>query len=282
MGITGHGDESTRAGPLCPFLPYFPFPDPLFCPTDPALQIYPSEIPEEQLKLLGPLSRQYTAEEISRWPVTSSNTLSALLDPSDGKWEASQVNPRQQGGTGAGEPKLGPLGAQAELGVKVLPKWHSGFTVYAFLPGASSFPACVQLRELCFPGPAAAQQVPGPGGHLDRALASENRWEKPVQSAGGADQSNTSSGNQVRHFLGMLFSPTRPLGSQAKQMVGWQTPTSFSALPARRQHGGMATSHSQLLPEWVPPAPWAGTDRSSPPTNKRALAVVWGGGCPRL
>ncbi|XP_049647692.1 mesothelin-like protein [Accipiter gentilis] len=54
-------------------------------------QIYPSEIPEEQLKLLGPLSRQYTAEEISRWPVTSSNTLSALLDPSDGKWEASQV-----------------------------------------------------------------------------------------------------------------------------------------------------------------------------------------------
>ncbi|NXW17470.1 MSLNL protein, partial [Circaetus pectoralis] len=54
-------------------------------------QIYPSEIPEEQLKLLGPLSRQYTAEEISRWPVTSSNTLSALLNPSDGKWEAPQV-----------------------------------------------------------------------------------------------------------------------------------------------------------------------------------------------
>ncbi|KAF1603109.1 Mesothelin-like protein, partial [Eudyptes chrysolophus] len=54
-------------------------------------QIYPSGIPEEQLKLFGPLSRQYTAEEISLWLVTSSDTLSALLDPSDGKWEAPQV-----------------------------------------------------------------------------------------------------------------------------------------------------------------------------------------------
>ncbi|XP_069665444.1 mesothelin-like protein [Haliaeetus albicilla] len=54
-------------------------------------QIYPSEIPEEQLKLLGPLSRQYTVEEISRWPVTSISTLSALLNPSDGKWETPQI-----------------------------------------------------------------------------------------------------------------------------------------------------------------------------------------------
>ncbi|KAK4813446.1 hypothetical protein QYF61_005394 [Mycteria americana] len=54
-------------------------------------QIYPSGIPEKQLKLLGPLSRQYTAEEISLWPVTSSDTLSALLNPSDGKWGAPQV-----------------------------------------------------------------------------------------------------------------------------------------------------------------------------------------------
>ncbi|NXX60824.1 MSLNL protein, partial [Scopus umbretta] len=54
-------------------------------------QIYPSGIPEKQLKLFGPLSRQYTAEEISLWPVTSSDTLSALLNPSDGKWGARQV-----------------------------------------------------------------------------------------------------------------------------------------------------------------------------------------------
>ncbi|XP_074742533.1 mesothelin-like protein [Strix uralensis] len=54
-------------------------------------QIYTSVIPEKQLKVLGPLSRQYTAVEISRWMVTSSDTLSALLDPSDGAWEPPQV-----------------------------------------------------------------------------------------------------------------------------------------------------------------------------------------------
>ncbi|XP_061205204.1 mesothelin-like protein isoform X2 [Neopsephotus bourkii] len=54
-------------------------------------QIYPSGIPEEQLKLLGPLSRQYSAEEISQWPVTSSDTLSVLLDPSDGRWNTCQI-----------------------------------------------------------------------------------------------------------------------------------------------------------------------------------------------
>ncbi|NXI54689.1 MSLNL protein, partial [Chloroceryle aenea] len=54
-------------------------------------QIYPMGMPEEQLRLLGPLSRLYTAEEISSWLVTSSDTLSALLKPADGKWEAPQV-----------------------------------------------------------------------------------------------------------------------------------------------------------------------------------------------
>ncbi|XP_065540899.1 mesothelin-like protein [Lathamus discolor] len=54
-------------------------------------QIYPSGIPEEQLKLLGPLSRQYSAKEISRWLVTSSDTLSVLLNPLDGMWSLSQI-----------------------------------------------------------------------------------------------------------------------------------------------------------------------------------------------
>ncbi|CAM9526200.1 unnamed protein product [Bubo scandiacus] len=54
-------------------------------------QIYTSGIPEKQLKVLGPLSRQYTMAEISQWMVTSSDTLSALLDPSDGAWEPPQV-----------------------------------------------------------------------------------------------------------------------------------------------------------------------------------------------
>uniref|UniRef100_A0A8C4USN6 MSLNL protein n=1 Tax=Falco tinnunculus TaxID=100819 RepID=A0A8C4USN6_FALTI len=76
-------DEGAQAGSLHPFLPSFPFPDPLFCPAGLTLQIYPSGIPEEQLKLLGPLSRQYTVQEISLWPVTSSDTLSALVQPLD-------------------------------------------------------------------------------------------------------------------------------------------------------------------------------------------------------
>ncbi|XP_010013218.1 PREDICTED: mesothelin, partial [Nestor notabilis] len=54
-------------------------------------QIYPSGIPDEQLKLLGPLSRRYSAEEISRWMVTSSDTLSILLNPSDGMWDIRQI-----------------------------------------------------------------------------------------------------------------------------------------------------------------------------------------------
>ncbi|NXA58779.1 MSLNL protein, partial [Mohoua ochrocephala] len=54
-------------------------------------QFFSSGIPEEQLKRLGVLSRQYTEQEISQWPVTSSDTLSALLSPSGGEWEDSQV-----------------------------------------------------------------------------------------------------------------------------------------------------------------------------------------------
>ncbi|NXH35236.1 MSLNL protein, partial [Myiagra hebetior] len=54
-------------------------------------QCFPSEIPEEQLKRLGLLSRLYTEEEISQWAVKSSATLSALLSPSEGRWRDSQV-----------------------------------------------------------------------------------------------------------------------------------------------------------------------------------------------
>ncbi|NWX34693.1 MSLNL protein, partial [Notiomystis cincta] len=54
-------------------------------------EFFPSGIPEEQLKRLGLLSRLYTEQEISQWAVTSSDTLSALLDPSGGEWRDSQV-----------------------------------------------------------------------------------------------------------------------------------------------------------------------------------------------
>ncbi|NWH96576.1 MSLNL protein, partial [Tichodroma muraria] len=54
-------------------------------------EVFPSGIPEEQLRRLGTLSRLYTGQEISEWEVTSSDTLSALLDPSGGQWDDSQV-----------------------------------------------------------------------------------------------------------------------------------------------------------------------------------------------
>ncbi|KAG6927459.1 mesothelin-like [Chelydra serpentina] len=54
-------------------------------------EIYPAGIPEDQLKLFGQLSRRYDGTEISKWTVTSSDTLSALLDPSGGSWKASGV-----------------------------------------------------------------------------------------------------------------------------------------------------------------------------------------------
>uniref|UniRef100_A0A8B9QCA2 Mesothelin n=1 Tax=Apteryx owenii TaxID=8824 RepID=A0A8B9QCA2_APTOW len=59
--------------------------------TSLTFQIYPEGIPEDQLKLFGQLSHQYTTEEISMWRVTSSDTLSALLDPTAGKWNAPEV-----------------------------------------------------------------------------------------------------------------------------------------------------------------------------------------------
>ncbi|XP_056359645.1 mesothelin-like protein [Oenanthe melanoleuca] len=54
-------------------------------------EAFPSGLPEQQLRRLGTLSRLYTGQEISRWPVTSSDTLSALLSPSGGDWNDSQV-----------------------------------------------------------------------------------------------------------------------------------------------------------------------------------------------
>ncbi|XP_054246860.1 mesothelin-like protein [Indicator indicator] len=54
-------------------------------------QLYPMGIPEGQLKVLGELSHLYTPEEISQWELTSSDTLQALLNSSDGSWDAPQL-----------------------------------------------------------------------------------------------------------------------------------------------------------------------------------------------
>lgn len=99
--------EGAQVGPLHSFLPYFPFPHPLSCPMGLAPQYFKdSGIPEKELGRLGELSRLYTEQEISQWSVNSSETLSALLSPSGGDWNDSQVNPWQQKGMGDEELKL--------------------------------------------------------------------------------------------------------------------------------------------------------------------------------
>nr|XP_028562399.1 uncharacterized protein LOC114584579 [Podarcis muralis] len=54
-------------------------------------EIYPKGIPEDHLKLLGFLSRLYSADEIGRWNITSSDTLAALLSRNNGAWEMAQL-----------------------------------------------------------------------------------------------------------------------------------------------------------------------------------------------
>ncbi|XP_065588805.1 mesothelin-like protein [Cyrtonyx montezumae] len=53
-------------------------------------EVYPTGMPDAQLRQLGLLSRFYTVQELSQWQVTSADTLCALLNPSDGKWSSAQ------------------------------------------------------------------------------------------------------------------------------------------------------------------------------------------------
>ncbi|XP_048870277.1 uncharacterized protein LOC125742379 isoform X2 [Brienomyrus brachyistius] len=55
-------------------------------------QAYPSSIPEEQVQLLGSISRVASLEDISKWNITKIDTLSALMNSSDGAWDPLQSN----------------------------------------------------------------------------------------------------------------------------------------------------------------------------------------------
>lgn len=130
--------------------------------------MYPAGIPEEQLRLLGPLSRQFSAQEIRQWQVTSSDTLYALL--MNGIWSTAQV-PALLGDTGG---RLVAAKAVPEQGM-------GGGLQLARLPPRSVFlPQTHTTLGLCFPEGAAHRKVPGARGQINRPLASENRWELPV------------------------------------------------------------------------------------------------------
>uniref|UniRef100_A0A3B5AC04 Mesothelin a n=1 Tax=Stegastes partitus TaxID=144197 RepID=A0A3B5AC04_9TELE len=48
-----------------------------------------STIPEDQIQVLGSVSRLATAEDINKWTITQIDTLAALMDSSNGEWDPS-------------------------------------------------------------------------------------------------------------------------------------------------------------------------------------------------
>ncbi|KAK1886019.1 Mesothelin-like protein [Dissostichus eleginoides] len=50
-----------------------------------------SDIPEDQVQLLGPASRVATVENIDMWTITQIDTLSSLMDSENGEWDSSLV-----------------------------------------------------------------------------------------------------------------------------------------------------------------------------------------------
>ncbi|KAF3844537.1 hypothetical protein F7725_007700 [Dissostichus mawsoni] len=53
-------------------------------------EAYPSGVPEEQVQVLGSVSRVATLDDISKWTITKVDTLAALVKTEDGSWEAAK------------------------------------------------------------------------------------------------------------------------------------------------------------------------------------------------
>lgn len=54
-------------------------------------QAFPSGVSDTNVQLLQSASRVVSAEDIGRWEISSLDTLSALMNPDDGLWEAVKV-----------------------------------------------------------------------------------------------------------------------------------------------------------------------------------------------
>ncbi|XP_036412851.1 LOW QUALITY PROTEIN: uncharacterized protein LOC118797682 [Colossoma macropomum] len=53
-------------------------------------QLYPSGLPESVVQLLGYTSRVATVDDISKWNITTIDTLSSLMNPDNGDWTSEQ------------------------------------------------------------------------------------------------------------------------------------------------------------------------------------------------
>lgn len=54
-------------------------------------QVFPSGVSEENVQLLGSVSRVASLEDISKWNITKVDTLAALMEADNGPWEAAKV-----------------------------------------------------------------------------------------------------------------------------------------------------------------------------------------------
>ncbi|XP_035990971.1 mesothelin-like protein [Fundulus heteroclitus] len=50
-------------------------------------QAFPTGVPDQEVQMLASVSRAATLDDISRWSITSLDTLAALMDPENGPWE---------------------------------------------------------------------------------------------------------------------------------------------------------------------------------------------------
>ncbi|MBN3308055.1 MSLNL protein, partial [Amia calva] len=55
-------------------------------------EAYPTEVPEDQVQLLGATSRQASLDQISKWIITKIDTIAALMDPYNGAWDPTKSN----------------------------------------------------------------------------------------------------------------------------------------------------------------------------------------------
>ncbi|XP_049325519.1 uncharacterized protein LOC111196156 [Astyanax mexicanus] len=53
-------------------------------------ELFPSGLPNNMVQLLGSTSRMATASDISKWNITTIDTLSSLMDPINGDWTSEQ------------------------------------------------------------------------------------------------------------------------------------------------------------------------------------------------
>uniref|UniRef100_A0A4W5PYK8 Mesothelin a n=1 Tax=Hucho hucho TaxID=62062 RepID=A0A4W5PYK8_9TELE len=89
-------------------------------------QAYPSGIDDEQLKVLGSVSRVATLDDITKWSITKIDTLSALMASGDGPWDTAKSKAiitayLNTSGNSLGSSELNAIGANlCSLDVSVL------------------------------------------------------------------------------------------------------------------------------------------------------------------